>query len=183
VTASTLAAIGQQPLLGRAFEPADEKPGAPPAIILGYALWEKRYGKDPSIVGKSIRVNSVPTTVAGVLAKGVLFPPQAEFWLPLTVTGAEKSQDRELAVFGKLAGGYSQETARAEMATLASGLERHTPSPTVMSAAGQDFPGGHAAGSGARRLRGAAGRGRVCADDRLRECGEPDAVASRGALA
>ena len=127
VTASTLAAIGQHPLLGRGFEAADEKPGAPPVVILSYALWEKRYGKDPSIVGRTIRLNSVPATVVGVLPKGVLFPAEADFWQPLIPLGVEKREDRNLSMYGKLAPGFTPESAQAEMATLARRLEQQYP--------------------------------------------------------
>ena len=119
VTPNTPAAIGQRPILGRAFEAADSRPGSPPVVILTYALWEKRYGKDPAIVGKSIRLNSVPNTVVGILPKSVTFPPEADFWQPLTITGAENRQDRELSVYGRLAPGFTRESAAAEIAALA----------------------------------------------------------------
>ena len=127
VTANTLAAIGQHPLLGRGFEPADSRPGAPPVLILTYALWEKRYGKDPAILGKSIRVNSVPHMVAGILPRGVAFPPEAEFWQPLTITGPGKRQDRELSVYGRLAPGVTRARAATEIDALSQRLARQYP--------------------------------------------------------
>lgn len=127
VTANTLAAIGQKPILGRGFEPDDEKPGAPAVVVLTYALWEKRYGKDPSIVGKTIRLNAVPATVTGVLPKGVTFPLESDFWQPLRPEGADKRDDRYLWVYGKLAPGYSRETAQAEISTLAQRLAQQYP--------------------------------------------------------
>jgi hypothetical protein len=51
----------QKPALGRDFTPDDEQQGAPPVVMLSYHLWEDRYGKDPGIVGKSVRLNEVRT--------------------------------------------------------------------------------------------------------------------------
>ena len=75
LTANAFTVIGQKPILGRDFIPADERAGATPSIILTYRLWEKRYAKDPSVIGRTIHVNSVPSTVIGVMPKGVIFPP------------------------------------------------------------------------------------------------------------
>jgi hypothetical protein len=80
VTAGAFTVMGQQPILGRDFLPGDERPGATPSVILTYGLWEKRYGKDPSIVGRTIYVNSVPSTVIGVMPKGIAFPSETQFW-------------------------------------------------------------------------------------------------------
>src|SRR5437016_4125518 len=52
VTANTFAVIGQKPIMGRDFLPEDERPGAPPVVILSYRLWEKRYGNDRAILGR-----------------------------------------------------------------------------------------------------------------------------------
>ena len=127
-SANAFTVIGQKPILGRDFIPADEQPGATPAIILTYRLWEKRYAKDPSIIGRTIHVNSIPATVIGVMPKGMIFPPETQFWqaLPLA-TSAEHRRDRDLELFGRLAPGGTIESARAEMTTLA--LRRATEFP------------------------------------------------------
>ncbi len=172
VTASTLAAIGQHPLLGRGFEAADEKPGAPPVVILSYALWEKRYGKDPSIVGRTIRLNSVPATVVGVLPKGVLFPAEADFWQPLIPLGVEKREDRNLSMYGKLApvftpgkrAGGNGDAGAAPGATIPGHQPRHT-------LQGAEVPGCRRPPEGAYGFSGAAGSGRLRADDCVRQCG------------
>ena len=119
-SANAFTVIGQKPILGRDFIPADEQPGATPSIILTYRLWEKRYAKDPSVIGRTIHVNSVPATVIGVMPKGIIFPPETQFWqsLPLAAS-AEHRRDRDLDLFGRLAPGGTIESARAEMTTLA----------------------------------------------------------------
>jgi len=119
--------IGQRPVLGRTFVPEDEKPGAPPVVLLTYSLWETRYGKDASLVGRQIRIDATPTTVIGVMSKGFAFPPEAQFWQPLLMDSAAKRQDRFLTVFGKIRAGITRRSAQAELSTLAQGLATQYP--------------------------------------------------------
>jgi MacB-like periplasmic core domain len=65
ITANSFSMIGQKPIVGRDFTAADERAGAAPVIILGYGMWENRYGKNPAMLGQTIQVNDVPTTVIG----------------------------------------------------------------------------------------------------------------------
>jgi putative ABC transport system permease protein len=67
VTANAFGVLRVEPILGRDFSPEDDRPGAPPVVILGHEVWTGRYGSDPSILGRTIRVNSVPTVVIGVM--------------------------------------------------------------------------------------------------------------------
>src|SRR5262249_55185857 len=83
ITANTFWMIGQKPILGRDFTAADESPGAAPVIILGYGMWENRYGKDPAILGHTISVNNVPTAVIGVMQRDLRFPIDADAWTAL----------------------------------------------------------------------------------------------------
>src|SRR5579864_6159506 len=78
--------VGQKPLLGRDFTPSDEAPGAAPVAILYYGFWERRYGKDPSIVGRTLRMNGALTTVIGVMPQGFSFPQRVDVWVPLVQT-------------------------------------------------------------------------------------------------
>ncbi len=83
VNASLFAVLRVAPLLGRALTSDDERPGAPRVAILGYQLWQNRYAGDRSVVGRTIRVNGVPTTVVGVMPNGFGFPLQEQLWTPL----------------------------------------------------------------------------------------------------
>lgn len=74
VTAQTFRLVGQKPLLGRDFEPSDEIPGAAPVAILSHGYWERRYAKDPSILGRTVRIDNVPTTVIGGLEWHIPLP-------------------------------------------------------------------------------------------------------------
>ena len=63
MTPNAFSLLGQRPYLGRDFVADDEKPGTEPVVILSCGLWERRYGKDASIVGRKIRLDAVPATV------------------------------------------------------------------------------------------------------------------------
>ncbi|MBZ5601025.1 MAG: ABC transporter permease [Acidobacteriia bacterium] len=120
VSADTFRIAGQKPVLGRDFSAADEVPGASPVAILRYEFWEQRYGKDPAILGRVVRINGEPTTVIGVMPRGFSFPQNQELWVPLTPAAElRKRQNRDLwFVFARLADGATIDTARAEMETI-----------------------------------------------------------------
>ena len=118
--------LGRKPLLGRDFIPADEEPGAARVAMLGYDLWEKRYEKAPSIIGKSIRVNEVPTVVIGVMPPEVRFG--VDMWVPLIPVGDwQKREYRGLMMFGRLVRGANLRSAGAEMETVSQRLETEYP--------------------------------------------------------
>jgi putative ABC transport system permease protein len=116
-SADTFKVVGQRPILGRDFTPSDELPGAPPVAILNYGFWERRYGKNPAIIGTTVRMNGAPTTLIGVMPEGFSFPQTVDVWVPLVRT--EKVMNREnrdtWMAFGRLADGVTIESARAEM--------------------------------------------------------------------
>jgi putative ABC transport system permease protein len=116
-SADTFRLVGQRPIMGRDFTPADEIPGAAAVAILNYGFWERRYARDPSIIGRSVRMNGVPTTIIGVMPQGFSFPQKVDVWVPL-VKAAEalKRGNRDTwFAFGPLAEGATFETARSEI--------------------------------------------------------------------
>jgi putative ABC transport system permease protein len=128
LSANSFRLIGQKPVIGRDFSEADEASGAPPVVILTYGLWERRYGKDPAVVGRVVRMNGVPTTIIGVMPRDFAFPNNADLWVPLVPTpDSEKRELRNLIVFGRLREGATLLTARAEMDTISRNLERAYP--------------------------------------------------------
>ena len=74
LSAGAFRLLGATPIVGRDFEPADDRPGAQPVAILASSLWRSRYSSDPSIVGRAIRINGTPSIVAGVMSDGFRFP-------------------------------------------------------------------------------------------------------------
>ncbi len=128
MTANGFALIGQRPVLGREFRPEDEQPGAQAVAVLSYGLWERRYGKDPAVLGKTLRVNDVPTIVVGVMPRGLIFPGASELWMPLVRSGDWRKRDsRSLTMFGRLAKGASLASARAELQAAARRLASEYP--------------------------------------------------------
>src|SRR5215831_3747613 len=128
ITSNAFRAMRTKPLIGRDFTPDDEKPGAPPVAILNYGLWDRRYGKDPKIVGKDIRVNDLVTTVIAVMPAGFGFPNENDLWTPLLPrANAENRGARPLLVFGRMADGVSAKAAKAEMDGIARNLEKAYP--------------------------------------------------------
>ncbi len=119
-SADTFRLVGQKPMLGRDFTADDEKPGAAPVAILNYGFWERRYGKDPSIIGRTIRLNGAPTTFIGVMPKGFSFPQTTDVWVPLVQTpDVLKRENRNTwMVIGRLTDGVTAESASAEMETI-----------------------------------------------------------------
>jgi putative ABC transport system permease protein len=120
VTADTFKLVGQRPIIGRDFESSDETPGAAPVAILSYGFWERRYGRDRAIVGRTIRINGTATAVIGIMPRGFLFPQKQELWVPLIPTSnLRKRENRETwFVFGRLADDATENSARVEMETI-----------------------------------------------------------------
>jgi putative ABC transport system permease protein len=130
ISANAFRLIGQRPLLGRDFTDEDDRPGAEPVVILGNGVWKTRYGSDPSIVGRTIKVSEVPATVIGVMPEGFKFPINADAWEPLAMLPdiADVKRDvRYMQVFGRLAPGVTMAQAGAELDTIAANLAHDHP--------------------------------------------------------
>jgi len=74
--------FGAQPERGRLFLPEDEQAGHAPIVVIGHALWQRRYGGDPNIVGQSITLDGTIYTIAGIAPAGFQYPDKTEAWLP-----------------------------------------------------------------------------------------------------
>jgi putative ABC transport system permease protein len=130
ISANGFDLLRTQPVIGRTFTPDDERPGAPPVVILSNSVWKSRYGSDPSVLGRTIRVNDVPTIVVGVMPAGFSFPGTAEVWQPLaSLPGvATATRDaRTFSVFGRLGETVSVLQARADLGAVADALAREHP--------------------------------------------------------
>jgi putative ABC transport system permease protein len=107
------------PLLGRTLIEADEDPAAPAVVVLGHRLWQTRFGGDPAVVGRVVRLGEVRATVVGVMPEGFGFPVFHNIWTPLR--SGELSQQPgqgSMKVFGRLAPGVTMPQAQAEVATI-----------------------------------------------------------------
>jgi len=125
MSANGFAVAGVKPVLGRDFTAEDEQPGAAAVVMLSYHLWQNRYGQDPSILGKTVRVDDVPRIIIGVMPSKMQFPADTELWTPLDsdLRGAAP----QVILFGRLANGVSLQSARAEVDTIARRLQDKAP--------------------------------------------------------
>jgi putative ABC transport system permease protein len=120
-TADLFRLTGVQAALGRTIGPEDERPGAPRVVLLSDDLWHQRFGGDPGVIGKSVRVSGDSATVIGVMPPRFRFPLNQYFWTALRLDEAERDQD-SLQVIGRLRPGVAPERAAAEIRTLGSRL-------------------------------------------------------------
>lgn len=128
VSANAFGIIGERPITGRDFRDTEDRKGAEPVVLLGHGLWKTRYGSNPNIIGRSIRINEIPTTIVGVMAEGMKFPNNADLWIPLVPdTEMERRDVRSLNLFGRLQPRTSITQARAELTGIAKALERQYP--------------------------------------------------------
>jgi putative ABC transport system permease protein len=128
VQADFLSTLGVEPVLGRGFEVAEDRPGGPNVALLGHDLWRRRFGGDPQLVGRALTLNGRSTTVIGILPPAFDYPNQAEIWIPLQ-TRLSGLPMVELAAhrFGMVAHlrpGVAVEQAEAELLAIGRELER-----------------------------------------------------------
>ena len=129
VSADFFPALGVQPALGRGFLADEETPGRHRRAVIGHGLWQRRFGGEPAIVGRTITLDAEPYEVVGIAPQGFDFPMGAEVWAPLAfdATAAAERTNRPLTVIGRLAPGASLEEARAEMTVIAERLQQQYP--------------------------------------------------------
>ncbi len=133
--------LGVRALLGNTFDAEQaKKQGGYPAVVLGYGLWQQRFGGDPSIVGKSITLNQQPFTVIGVMPKnfqGTFVGPAPDLWIPdamhdQVLTGVFKDwfMERRPAIifaFGRLKPGVSRQQAQSNLQAIMTNLAKEFP--------------------------------------------------------
>lgn len=124
VSASLFPTLGMSPALGRGLRVEDEDPGSPRVVVLSDALWRTRFGADPAIVGRSIRLDDEPHTVVGVMPPRFDFPGRSDLWVALAPvrdpTGVRRWH--RFRTLGRLAPGRTLAAARAETDALAARL-------------------------------------------------------------
>src|ERR1044071_3958147 len=116
-----------EPALGRAFAAEDDRPGAPRVAVISHGLWQRRFGADPSALGRAVTLDGEPYTVVGVMPAAFQFPdPETEVWAPLALDPQDQSSrgSHYLNVVARLKDGVTIEQAQAEMDTIAGRLEQ-----------------------------------------------------------
>lgn len=124
VTASGFRALRTSPALGRALLEEDERPGAPPVVVIGYDEWQRRFEADPDVIGRYLRLGTSVPTVVGVMPEGFRFPVNDGYWTPwrLDPTAFEVGAGPSITVFGRLADGVTLEQAQAELTAVSDRL-------------------------------------------------------------
>jgi len=128
--------FGVKPQYGRLFIPQDEQAGHEPVVVVSNALWQRRFGSDPSLVGKPITLDGKNYTVAGVAPAGFQYPDKTELWVPPLKLVPELSPNQDvtqtrgmgyLAAVATLKPGVSLPQAAAEMETITARLRQQYP--------------------------------------------------------
>ena len=118
VSASAFRTLGVAPLLGRELQAGDDRSGAPAVALIGHRLWQSRYGARPTVLGQTLAINDVQTTIVGVMPDGFQFPGNADVWTTLTSIATPPSTPRDarvVSVFGRLVAGRTPGQAQAEL--------------------------------------------------------------------
>ena len=128
VSARFFDVLGVVPVAGRTFLPADEGP-ATSVVVLSEGLWRGRFGSDPALIGREIRLNGRPFTVVGVVSDKVQFSRPASIWtlIPWLPAGFNQRELKFLEVVGRLKRGVAIESAQADLSTIADELAREFP--------------------------------------------------------
>jgi putative ABC transport system permease protein len=136
VTADFFPILGVSPLVGRTFTDEENRDPQANVVILGHELWQRRFGGDPGIVGRTVQLNARPTTVVGVMPpgfrlfikEGSLVGKPSDLWAPYVLPpGARDFGGRFLEVIARLKPGVTIREAQAQLTGIARALERETP--------------------------------------------------------
>jgi putative ABC transport system permease protein len=120
--------LGVAPTVGRLFLAEEDKPGADRVVLLSDGLWERRFGRDPKIVGKTLVLNELPHTVVGVMGAGFKFPEETELWVPFReAEGSLRRDTKGLFTFARLAPGTTIDQARTSLKQVAGRLAKEYP--------------------------------------------------------
>src|SRR5689334_23481893 len=129
VTANFFDALGIKPIIGRNFTAEENQKGKDDVVILTYDLWQRRFGGDAKIVGKTITFDGVACAVVGVLPQRFAYPANAEVYGPIAITPklAANRQFNSFYVVGRLKPGVSIQNAQADIDTITARLEQQYP--------------------------------------------------------
>jgi predicted permease len=137
---TALLLLGVQPAYGRLFMPDDDKYGANETTILTWGFWKRRFGGNPSIVGRTILLDSKPYTVVGILPAWFTYPnPRVQLWVPVypevppQVMASHDSHN--FTIIGKLKPGVSVAAAQADLSNISAQARKQLPEGPVFDAA------------------------------------------------
>ena len=129
VTPEFFQVMGSQPILGRTFTPQEVRVGAEHVAILGYRLWQRRFGGRADVLGRKLKLDAELYTIVGVMPAGFEFPGQTQCWTPYTLK-PEDWQERGnhgLGGIGRLKNGVTIEAAQTDLNAIAARAEQAYP--------------------------------------------------------
>ena len=131
VSTNFFALLGVKPFLGRGFLPDDSTEGHTNVLVISYGLWQQRFGGDPRIVGRSLKIwGGNENVIIGVLPRGITFPNKTQIWKPRAVNAFLETKARQypnMSVIGRCKPGVTWQQAQAEMSTIAARLASEYP--------------------------------------------------------
>src|SRR6266478_3853409 len=121
--------LAVSPAAGRLFSAAEEQPGTDQVAIVSYGSWQRQFGGDPRLLGKTISLSGRVYTIVGIMPKGFDYPVPVEFWVPLALTPAEKADRTQLSLnaLARLKNDISVSQARVVLASFSNRLEQEYP--------------------------------------------------------
>jgi predicted permease len=135
VSANLFATLRAQPVAGRTFRVGEDSATAPKVVVIGEALWRRRYSADPNVVGTAMVLDGQPHTIVGVIGHDVAYPADADIYVPLIFPKDDLDEGNRGAryydIVGRLAPGASVNQARAEMRTITSQIAAAHPAADV----------------------------------------------------
>jgi putative ABC transport system permease protein len=132
ISADALSALRVPAAIGRVFSNDEDKPGAPPVVVLSYALWQSRFGADPDIPGATLTLDGRDYAVVGVMPAGFAFPSRVDLWMPVGPLSDQsnwRNRGNHPGLLGvaRLKPGKTLDQARIEMDGIAERLEKQYP--------------------------------------------------------
>jgi len=127
ITARFFDVLGVQPVAGRIFQPSDAQQGASPVIVMSEGLWRTRFGSDPSLIGRQVRLNGEPFTVVGIVRDDVQLQRPAQIWSLVIAPPSLPRTARFLQAIGRIKPGVSLDAAQADLAVVAERLAKAYP--------------------------------------------------------
>ena len=128
VSAEFFETLGARTISGRLLDSRDVQENSPETIVISSALWRERFGADPGVVGRDVRVNGTASKIVGVAEQSFDFPPGVDVWVPYALGEKQRqAKGRWLGVVGRLKPGRTLGGAQAEMSGIALRLARENP--------------------------------------------------------
>ncbi|HEU4713069.1 MAG TPA: ABC transporter permease [Pyrinomonadaceae bacterium] len=136
VTASLFPTLGVQPLLGRTFAAEEDLPGQNRVAVVSEGFWQRRYGRDPSLLNSTLQLDNKTYTVVGIMPSSFRFPGDFEIWLPLALDPVKETQGDFFSlvkVIGRLKPNVMAQQARSELTLLSQNAATQLKEPVTVS--------------------------------------------------